>query len=948
MSSRQKPTRSKSSKPSARPGKSDRESSSEKPEKRGFVFRDRSGKVHGTPAKAGAGFGGPSVGPFEGHGDDSSSHRFKSDSPLTKKIVKPGSKSAVALPDSPALKDSYKSTVGGRPKAEPAASSELLAERPAKGGANTLRAVVDKNRKGFAFLIFDSKQVEDAFVPPHEADSLFHGDRVEVTMGRGGRVQGIHVLSHRFRELVGRYQPIPAGRGKGATVIYERKRAREEVYCPNPHPTAKAGEWVRCRLNFDPGSGQAIGEVVAVYGEVLPPSADVEMVAAEYNLIEHHSDRANEEAKAYKLDASDPHRVDLKSVPFITIDGETARDFDDAIFVEKNSEGFLLWVAIADVSHYVTLGTTLDEEARARGTSVYFPERAFHMLPRALSENLCSLRPNELRLTMVAKMQFDTSGNRKSTEVMEAVIESRRRATYNEIQAEWEKNQTNPSWEYTAHFALYQLIRKQRSQRGSIDFDLPEAELKVKPTGEVESIKIRARIDAHRLIEEFMVAANEAVTDWMLERHWPFVYRTHEEPSEQALERFQKLAETVGVEVRLQSGPIHQQLARILETLQGHPAQTLLNTAMLRSMKQAVYSAVHGPHFGLASEGYTHFTSPIRRYPDLVVHRLLRWALNVERGQKQKLGREEREKLDRELDEICEHCSYRERLASDAERESIKLKQVRAVMGREGEEFDGKVNGIVETGFFVQTADPYVEGMVSRDVLDDDSYEFDEERMAFFGRRTRRAFRIGDEVKIKILKSDIDTRTIDFGLVSHTPRQHTNADTEFLAGRKAKGRDERGGFSKSGRDKRDDRGKRGSRDRGGRDERPGRDDRGGGKRGFGGKRDERPSSEPGRTIQPLRDDERRPPSARPGQRPDKRGGKRDERGGAPGGGRQEFGAGYGKKRFEDGFHSGESRAKRKEKRSEKRGPQAFTGRALEERAGAAGTPKPKKKHRGKR
>lgn len=639
-----------------------------------------------------------------------------------------------------------------------------------KASLTQLRAVVDKNRKGFGFLIFDSKEYEDAFVPPREAESLFHGDRVEVSIGRDGHIKGIKVLAHRFRELVGRYQPIPQARGRGAYVIYERKRAREEVYCPNPHPTAEPGDWVRCRMDFDPDEGTS-GEVVEVYGKDLPPAADVGMVAAEYNLVEEHSPKAEEEARAFKLEMGDPHRVDLREVPFITIDGETARDFDDAIYVERKGSGFVLWVAIADVSHYVKPGTALDEEARSRGTSVYFPERAFHMLPRALSESLCSLRPNEPRLTMVAKMEYDRYGKRSETEIMEAVIESKRRATYNEIQAEWEQNGHNQQWEYAPHFALYQQIRKVRNERGSIDFDLPEAEMKVKPTGEVESIKIRARVDAHRLIEEFMISANEAVTEWMLERKWPFVYRTHEEPSEDALDRFVKLANHVGVEVRLKGGPLHQQLMRVLEQLEDHPAQTLLNTAMLRSMKQAVYSAVHAPHFGLASEGYTHFTSPIRRYPDLVVHRLLRWALQVQRSEKQALRRDEREALEKELDETCEHCSYRERLASDAERESIKLKQVRAMISRMGEEFDGKVNGIVETGFFVQISDPYVEGMVSRDSLDDDFYEFNEERMIFYGRRTRRTFRIGDKVRIKCNKADIDTRQIDFGLISHEPSQ---------------------------------------------------------------------------------------------------------------------------------------------------------------------------------
>jgi ribonuclease R len=387
------------------------------------------------------------------------------------------------------------------------------------------------------------------------------------------------------------------------------------------------------------------------------------------------------------------------------------------------------------------------------------------MLPRALSENLCSLKPKVARLSMVARMEYDYKGKRTKTELMEAVIESKRRATYNEIQKEWEENQKNAGWEYAPHFALYQIIRKTRSDRGSIDFDFPEAELNVKPTGEVVYIKQRGRMDAHRLIEEFMIAANEAVTEWIMERNWPFVYRVHEEPAADALDRFQKLAATVGVKVSFKEGVSPLVLADAVKRIESHPAQALLSTALLRSMKQAVYSSVHEGHYGLASEGYTHFTSPIRRYPDLVVHRLLRQVLRIEKGLQKNLGEGGREKLETELSEICDHCSYRERLASDAERESIKLKQVRLMTQHLGDEFDGKIVGMIEAGMFVQVADPYVEGLVSQESLTDDFYQFNEERMVFMGRRSRKTFKIGDPMRVRCLRADIDERKIDLGLV---------------------------------------------------------------------------------------------------------------------------------------------------------------------------------------
>ena len=648
--------------------------------------------------------------------------------------------------------------------------------RPAKkkrqgtGAWQKLKATFDKNRKGFGFLIFQDRRYEDSFVPPREADALFHGDRVEVSMAPDGTVTHIKVLEHRFRELVGRFTPTGTRSGSGGWVVYERKSAREEVFSPQGAPKAKSGDWVRAKLQFhDRGPFKVTAEIVEVYGTDLPATADVGMIAAEYNLVEEHTQTAEREARQFRLEIpgkDSQGREDLRKVPFITIDGETARDFDDAVFVETNPTGSLLWVAIADVSHYVTKGSALDAEAYSRGTSVYFPERAFHMLPGALSENLCSLKPNEPRLALVAKMQFGKNGDRLKTEIVQGIIQSQRRATYNEIEKEWNENRTNPKWEFAPHFALFQLLKKRRTDRGSIDFDLPEAEVKVGPDCEPISITNRARLDAHRLIEEFMISANEAVTVWIMERHWPFVFRVHAEPKEEAMEKFQSLVAAAGIKFNVTDGVSPKILSDLVRRFEGHPAQDLLNMALLRSMKQAVYSSTHGIHYGLASQAYTHFTSPIRRYPDLVVHRLLRHALLVEKGRERPLRKNDREELEKLLEEICEHCSYRERLAADADREAIKLKQVRAIKKRLGDEFDGKVIGMAEAGLFVTVNDPYVEGLISRDSLTDDFYEFNEERMIYAGRRKKRTFKIGDKLRVLAVRADLDRRQIDFGLVA--------------------------------------------------------------------------------------------------------------------------------------------------------------------------------------
>ncbi|MEK6577644.1 MAG: RNB domain-containing ribonuclease, partial [Bdellovibrionota bacterium] len=452
-----------------------------------------------------------------------------------------------------------------------------------------LKGTIDKNRKGFAFIGFASRDYEDAFVPPHEAERLFHGDRVEVWLGRKGEVVKLKVLEHRFRELVGRFTPHPMGSVRGGWVVYERKRAREEVFVEKPPVGIDPNSWVRAKLHFhEKGQFHVTAEILENYGQNLPPSADVGMIANEFNLVEEHTEAAEAEAaklgkELHKKDFE--HRTDLRTVPFITIDGETARDFDDAVFVEKKERSFRLWVAIADVSHYVRPGEALDKDAQSRGTSVYFPERAFHMLPRALSENLCSLKPLVPRLALVSRIDIDSSGKFLETEIIEAVIESKRRATYNEIEKEWRANQNDKSWQFTPHFELFQILKNKRSYRGSIDFDLPEAEVVVKPTGEVVSLKQRSRLDAHRLIEEFMIAANESVTEWIMKQRWPFVFRIHEEPAAQSLLKFQQLAATVGVKMDISRGAVNPKiLSDLVKRLEGHPAQALLNTALLRSM----------------------------------------------------------------------------------------------------------------------------------------------------------------------------------------------------------------------------------------------------------------------------------------------------------------------------------------------------------------------------
>ena len=630
-----------------------------------------------------------------------------------------------------------------------------------------LVGTIDKNKRGTAFLIFDDSGFEDIMVPRRYGEKLFHGDRVEIAANSRGEILELEVIEHRLTELVGRFYPSSQESRRAGKFVYENKKTKEEYFVPEYKGSIEAGHYVRAKIEYHKkGAHLATAEILEVLGVDIPASQDIGMIAGEFGLKEGHSTASIREAESHHLyvpGKDEKGRTDLRKVPFITIDGETARDFDDAVYVEKTKSGYILWVAVADVSHYVTEDSALDKEAKEKGTSVYFPERAFHMLPKALSENLCSLRPNEPRLAMVCKMTYSKEGHKESQEIIEAIIESQRRATYTEIENEKKSYEEDESWDYFDHFELYRKLRKHKTERGSLDFELPEYEILVDAAGEPTEILKRERWDSHRLIEEFMIAANEAVTEWMLEKDKAFIYRIHEEPSEQSLFKFKELAKSFGVKVDLRRGQVKpKMIAEILKTLEGHPAQELLNSSMLRSMKKAVYSENHLGHFGLASEAYTHFTSPIRRYPDLVVHRLLRAAL------RKTDKNDNREKVEKNLKAISEHCSLRERLAAEAERELKRVKQVRMMKKFLGEEFDGKINGMSPKGLFIQIEDPYVEGFIDKENMQDDFYEYNEERMVFYGKRKKRTFKVGDTVRVQVTRADLDRRVVEVSLADGT------------------------------------------------------------------------------------------------------------------------------------------------------------------------------------
>jgi ribonuclease R len=466
-------------------------------------------------------------------------------------------------------------------------------------------------------------------------------------------------------------------------------------------------------------------------------------------------------------------RIDLRELSLVTIDGASARDFDDAVAVRREEAGRIrLWVAIADVSHYVRSGDFIDQEAIQRGTSVYFPDRALPMLPEHLSNGICSLQAEVDRLAVVAEILFSPEGERLTSRFYRAVIRSRARLTYDQVYA-WlsdDAARTDAPSDLLAQtqvmVALSTRLTAMRTARGSIDFDLPEAEIVVNLRGKPEDIIRRERNEAHKLIEEFMLAANEAVADFLTEKEIPLLYRIHEEPELEKMLELQEFTAPLGYGF---SGGAEKSLPRALQELlaatAAAPEGRAIHQLVLRSMKQARYAAENVGHFGLAASRYCHFTSPIRRYPDLVVHRVLCQVLESAAG----IAPRQRQAWQTEFLPLGEALSKLERRATDAEREMVNLYKCRFMADKIGEEFDGIVSGVQSYGLFVELDQWFVEGLVAIATLTDDFYEFDPLHQTLTGQRRRKIWRVGEPLRVKLLRVNPDWREIDFAPVDMAP-----------------------------------------------------------------------------------------------------------------------------------------------------------------------------------
>ncbi|MBZ5585554.1 MAG: VacB/RNase II family 3'-5' exoribonuclease [Acidobacteriia bacterium] len=677
---------------------------------------------------------------------------------------------------------------------------------------------LNMHRDGYGFVISE-RPLEgitgDVFIPPESAQKAMHGDRVVVRIARiepGGRADGeiVKILKRAHPTVVGEFR---IGR-RGQFVVPHDERIQQWIEIPEgleipPEPAPKIdrigveapavssaeeldGMVVDVELLEFPEKGSSpVGRVIEILGHPDDFGVDVEIVIRKHHLPHRFPPEVLEQAQSIPATIEAPElqgRRDFRGMDVVTIDGETARDFDDAVWVDRLPNGnYALHVHIADVSHYVRPGTPIDAEARLRGTSVYFPDRAVPMLPYELSTNICSLNPKVDRLALSALLEIDHQGETVGQEFAPSVIRSVERMTYTDVHLLLEGDAALRK-RYQPLAARFELMRelalvlnRRRVRRGSIDFDLPEPLIEFDQWGEMTGVKRAPRNIAHRIIEEFMLAANEAVASHLEQAAPESMYRIHEKPDPKRVADFEEVAAHFGYSLGVGAIPVKKfgftdkhrdgtkrrreivlpedtgissrNYQRLVSKIEGKPEERILSYLMLRSLKQARYSTDNAGHFALAADTYTHFTSPIRRYPDLIVHRLLRGAAAPG------------------LLSIAEECSQSERRAADAERELVEWKKVRFMADRVGQDFDALVISTAKYGLFVELADLFIEGLVPIDTLPGDEYAYQENVRKIVGKRTRREFSIGDRVRVVLDRVDANERKLQFSLLEPVPRR---------------------------------------------------------------------------------------------------------------------------------------------------------------------------------
>ncbi|MBN8773971.1 MAG: ribonuclease R [Thiobacillus sp.] len=633
-----------------------------------------------------------------------------------------------------------------------------------------IKGRVEGHPDGFGFVV-PEEGGDDLYLSPKEMHRVLHGDKVLVRVAgfdRRGRREAriVEVLEHVNRFVVGRYY-LEGGVG---FLIAENRRINQDILVPPENAgNAQSGQVVMVEILTQPGAhNEAVGRVSEVLGSFTAPGMEIEIALRKHDLPYVFPPEAEEQAKklpAKVLKKDLTGREDIRHLPLVTIDGETARDFDDAVYCESlGRSGFRLVVAIADVSHYVKPRDALDSEGFNRGNSVYFPRRVIPMLPEALSNGLCSLNPEVDRLSMVCDMRITSTGSIKEYRFYPAVIHSHARLTYNQVwdwlsgaarpeKAEPEKKRAALMPHLEALDKLFRVLLKARAKRGAIDFGSTETQIVFDDQGKIKEIVPVIRNDAHRIIEECMLAANVCASNFLQENKQPALFRVHEGPTAEKLAALRGFLAEFGLDLGGGDKPHAKDYAALLEKIQDRPDHGLLQTVMLRSLKQAIYSPDNKGHFGLAYEAYTHFTSPIRRYPDLLVHRGIKAVLAGEKLPAKGLA------------EIGLHCSMTERRADDATRDVDAWLKTYFMRDRIGDEYNGTVSAVTSFGMFVAIDEIFIEGLVHVSELGQDYFHYDQAKHMMLGERTGKKYRLGDRVRIKVMRADIETSKIDFSLV---------------------------------------------------------------------------------------------------------------------------------------------------------------------------------------
>ncbi len=623
---------------------------------------------------------------------------------------------------------------------------------------------------GFGFLVPDEGG-DDLFLSEREMRLVLHGDRAVARISgvdRKGRKEGkiVDVLTRHNHIVVGR---LIADAGIYYLIPNNRRISQDILIPPANLNQAKEGQIVEVEITEQPNRHRSpLGKVVKILGDHMAPGMEIDIALRAFDLPHIWSPAALEQAESYGdtiPESAYQDRLDLRSIPFVTIDGEDARDFDDAVYAEQiDPEHWRLWVAIADVSYYVEPGSALDQDARERATSVYFPSQVIPMLPEALSNGLCSLNPNVDRLAMACEMVIDRQGEIESYQFHEAVIQSHARLTYTQVAAMLVDQDSALRQRHASllpvldtMYELYQHMLAAREHRGAIDFETVETLFIFDDNRKIQNIIPRTRNDAHRLIEEFMIAANVAAAQCLLKYKLPSLFRIHEPPSPEKLASLREFLAELGLHLGGGDDPHPQHYASLLKQVKTRPDFNLIQTVMLRSLQQAVYSPDNIGHFGLALDAYAHFTSPIRRYPDLQVHRTIRHILSGKDRQKWPVTHED-------MVALGDHCSMASRRADEATRDVSDWLKCEYMQERVGEIHDGIITGVTAFGLFVELSDLYIEGLVHVTSLKNDYYQFDATGHRLMGERTRKIYRLGDPIRVRVVRVDLDEKKIDLEL----------------------------------------------------------------------------------------------------------------------------------------------------------------------------------------